>query len=59
MEPFAVLFSLTIYRNGQVRLTTGNGKRATPVVAATLREIANALEDGALVLSEVDEWPEW
>lgn len=55
MEPFAVLFSLTIYRSGQVRLTTHNGRRDPALIAATLREIALAVESGALILSEYDD----
>lgn len=58
MDPFALLISLTVYRNGQVRLETANGRRDPRLIAATLRDIASALEDGALVLSEYDEWPE-
>lgn len=55
MEPFAVLFSLTIYRDGRVRLTTANGRRDPALIAATLRDIALAVEAGALILSEYDE----
>lgn len=55
MEPFDVLFSLTIYRDGQVRLTTANGRRDPALISATLRDIARALEAGDLLLSEYDE----
>lgn len=59
MEPFDVLFSLTVYRDGKVRITSANGNRATHHIAATLRDIALAVEAGVLVLSEYDEdeWP--
>ena len=59
MEPFDVLFSLTVYRDGRVRVTTANGQRATPYLAATLRDIALAIEAGVLVLSEYDEDDDW
>jgi hypothetical protein len=55
MSAFDVLFSLTIYRNGQVRLTTANGRRDPALITATLRDIALAVEAGALILSEYDD----
>lgn len=58
MDPFALLISLTVYRNGQVRLETANGRREPAMIAATLRKVADAIEAGALVLSEYDDWPE-
>lgn len=55
MEPFDVLFSLTIYRDGRVRLTTHNRRRDPALITATLRDIALAVESGALILSEYDD----
>jgi ABC-type iron transport system FetAB ATPase subunit len=57
MDPFDVLFSLTVYRNGQVRVTTHNKRRDPALIIATLRDIALAMEVGAVPLSEYDDDP--
>lgn len=51
-----MLFSLTVYRDGRVR-HTGRAPRGRYAAAmpAVLRDIAAAIEAGALVLSAEDE----
>jgi hypothetical protein len=51
---FDVLFALTVYRDGQVRFAGRPRGPLTEAVPAVLREIALAIEDGALILSEED-----
>jgi hypothetical protein len=50
--PFEVLFSVTLYRDGQIRVD-GHGRRDR--MPEILRMIADSLEAGATVLSEEDE----
>ncbi len=51
--PFEVLFSITVYRDGQIRVS-GRPARGTYAEAlpAVLRTIAEAIEAGAVLLTE-------
>lgn len=51
--PFEVLFSITIYRDGQIGVA-GRPVRGTlqQKLPAVLRMIADSIEDGATLLSE-------
>ena len=50
--PFEVLFTVTLYRDGQIRIG-GHGR--TNALPDILRMIAEAIEGGELVLHEEDE----
>jgi hypothetical protein len=50
--PFEVLFTLTLYRDGQIRIDGHGRKDRMPEI---LRMIADSLEAGATVLSEDDD----
>lgn len=49
MTAFEVLFSVTVYRDGQIRIS-GHGKHA--MMPSILRRIADSIEAGATVLHE-------
>lgn len=46
------MFSVTLYRDGQIRI---DGKAKQEAIPDVLRLVARALEDGQTVLSEYDE----
>lgn len=49
--PFEVLFSITVYRDGQIRIGGHGREQALPGI---LRIIAEAIEAGAVALREED-----
>lgn len=55
MTPFEVLFTVTVYRDGRIRVGGHGRHEAMPKI---LRLIADSIEAGATVLHE-DEGDDW